>query len=154
MAVVRYTIPRPRSQVFEALVTPETYPHWLVGAREIRSVDADWPAVGSAYHHRVGLIGPLTVADLTKVLEIDEPRRLSLEVRGLPLGRGRATFVLSEDPAAASGPQTVVELSEVPIGRLAPITPLVDPLIARRNRRSLDHLGDFLKQGHSHRAPG
>lgn len=154
MAVVRRTIPRPRAEVFEALVTPETFPHWLVGAREIRSVDPDWPAEGAAYHHRVGLIGPFKVADLGKVLEIDDSRRLSLEVRGLPLGRGRATFALSDGPDEGAGPQTVVELSEVPIGRLAPTKPMVDPLIARRNRRSLANLADLLDRGRSHRAPG
>jgi uncharacterized protein YndB with AHSA1/START domain len=152
MAIVLHTIPCPIDDVFAALADPETYPHWLVGARDIRSVDDDWPAPGTAFHHRVGLVGPLTVADLTKVIDIDEPHRLSLEVRARPLGRGRATFTL--ETTGADGAATDVELDEVPIGRLAPTRPLVDPLTVLRNRKSLTQLADYLRTGRSHRAPG
>jgi uncharacterized protein YndB with AHSA1/START domain len=153
MAVVHRTIPRSCREVYEALITPETYPHWLVGAREIRSVDEGWPAKGTAFHHRVGLVGPLKVADSTKVLDVEEPTLLDLEVRARPFGRGRATFTLREEPGSA-GPQTVIELAEVPLGLLAPTQPIVDPITARRNRRSLAQLEDFLLTGASHRAPG
>lgn len=153
MSVVRHTVHQPRPEVFRALVTPETYPDWLVGARDIRAVDDGWPAVGTAFHHRVGLVGPLKVADLSKVIAIEEDRLLSLEVRAQPFGRGRATFRLSDAPQG-DGPATIVELEEVPIGMLAPARPLLDPLTALRNRRSLDQLDDFLSKGRSHRAPG
>ncbi len=153
MAIVHRTIARPCRDVFDALTTPETYPHWLVGARDIRSVDEGWPAVDTAFHHRVGLVGPLKVADLTKVLAVEEPNLLDLEVRARPFGRGRATFRLREEPGP-TGPRTVVELEEVPLGLLAPTKPLVDPLTAIRNRRSLAQLDDFLLTGDSHRAPG
>ncbi|MCU1498989.1 MAG: hypothetical protein JWM47_2942 [Acidimicrobiales bacterium] len=153
MSVVRHTIHQPRSEVFRALVTPETYPHWLVGARDIRAVDDRWPAVGSTFHHQVGLVGPLKVADSTKVLAIEADRLLSLEVRARPFGRGRATFRLSDAPGD-EGAATVLELDEVPLGMLAPARPLVDPLTAIRNRRSLAQLDDLLSSGRSHRAPG
>jgi uncharacterized protein YndB with AHSA1/START domain len=152
MATVRRIIPCPIDEVFAALIDPETYPHWLVGARDIRAVDDGWPAPGTAFHHRVGLVGPLKVADLTKVIDIEAPSRLSLEVRARPLGRGRATFTL--DAAGADGTGTVVELDEVPIGLLGPTRPLVDPLTAIRNRKSLAQLADLLRTGRSHRAPG
>ena len=152
MATVSRTIKVPLSDVFDALRTPETYPHWLVGCRAIRDVDDDWPAVGSAFHHRVGLVGPLTIADLSKVLEIDEPRRLSLEVRTRPLGRARARFTLTEEQSGAS-PATRVELDEVPIGLIAPTRPLVDPLIAKRNRASLANLAAYLERGESRDDP-
>ena len=153
MAIVRQTIDLPVAEVFEALVTPATYPHWLVGAREIRAVDDDWPQPGSAFHHRVGVAGPLTIADLSKVVEIDAPRLLSLEVRARPLGRGRATFRLH--PVDEHGERaTEVELDEVPLGLLAHAAPLLDPLTVRRNQRSLEQLGDVLRTGRSHRAPG
>ena len=144
MAVVERTIERPIKEVFAALIDPHTYPDWLVGAQEIRDVEAGWPSPGSAFHHRVGLVGPLTVADLTKVIDIEEPLRLSLEVRARPLGRGRATFDLT-----ASGPgdsHTCVRLDEVPIGLLSATGPLLDPLTARRNRRSLFRLDEYLAQ--------
>ena len=153
MSRVERTMSCSRDAVFAVLLDPRTYPHWLVGARDIRDVDEDWPAPGSAFHHRVGLIGPLKVSDLSKVIEIDEPERLSLEVRARPFGRGRATFTLAEGPDVAV-PTTVVVLDEVPIGLLAPTRPLVDPITDRRNRTSLAQLEDHVRTGASHRAPG
>ena len=140
MATVRRTIPRPQADVFAALITPETYPHWLVGCQDIRAVDAGWPAPGTAFHHRVGLFGPVTVADNTVVEEIAEPHCLKLEVRARPLGRGCVTFTLE----AADPGETVVTLEEEPIGLLAPAQPLIDPITARRNERSLTRLADYL----------
>ena len=152
MAIVSRTIPLPPSTIFDVLVDPTTYPHWLVGARDIQSVDDRWPDPGTAFHHRVGLVGPLKVADLSKVIEVDPPLLLSLEVRARPLGRGRATFSLRE-LAGAPG-RTEVTLDEVPLGALAPLRPVLDPITAHRNRRSLAQLEDLLLSGESHRAPG
>lgn len=143
MAVVTRTLPVPRSAVFAALIDPHTYPHWLVGAQAIRSVDDDWPEPGSAFHHRVGLAGPLQVADLTKVLEVTAPELLGLEVRVRPFGRGRARFTLVEEPVDGA-PGTCVQLDEVPLGWLAPARPALDPLTAHRNRRSLQQLEAYL----------
>lgn len=150
MATVEREIRVPVPDVHRALTTPETYPHWLVGCRDIRAVDEGWPAEGAAFHHRVGLFGPMTVNDSTKVLEHVPDERLSLEVRARPLGRGRATFVLrpGSDPAS-----TTVTLDEVPIGLLAPTAPLAAPLVRRRNQRSLANLADLLERGIS-RADG
>lgn len=142
MATVTRTIGVPTDRVFAALVEPRTYPDWLVGCQDIRAVDDTWPAVGGRFHHRVGLAGPITVADHTEVLEVEEDRLLSLEVRARPLGRGRATFRLA--PGATAG-TTEVTLDEVPIGVLAPTEPLAAPLIVHRNRRSLARLADLLE---------
>ncbi|MEO6627929.1 MAG: SRPBCC family protein [Aquihabitans sp.] len=147
MATVHRTIAVPVPAVFAALTTPETYPHWLVGCRDIRSVDGDWPAVGSAFHHRVGLAGPLTVADNTRVLEKVDETILSLEVRVRPFGRGRATFTLA---AGIEPDTTVVELDEVPIGLLSATKPLAGPMISHRNNRSLSNLADYLERDESH----
>lgn len=152
MATVLRTISRPVHAVYTALTSPRTYPHWLVGCRDIRAVDDDWPAPGSAFHHRVGLAGPVTVADDTRIIEADHDALLSLEVRARPFGRGRATFTLG---AGADPDTTVVELDEVPIGALAPTKPLADPLIRRRNTRSLANLAGYLERGESQaQAPG
>jgi uncharacterized protein YndB with AHSA1/START domain len=140
MAVVRQTLPHPPPVVFDALVTPETYPHWLVGCRDIRAVDTDWPDVGSRFHHRVGVVGPLTVDDSTEILGIDSPRQLVLEVRFRPLGRGQVTFTL--EPGGLQ--DTVVTFDEVPLGTLAVAKPALDPLTAHRNRLSLRRLGEHL----------
>ncbi len=146
MAVVTHPIALPVHAVYAALTTPQTYPHWLVGCRDIRSVDPEWPVPGSKFHHRVGLVGPVTVADSTEVLERADDTVLSLEVRARPFGRGRATFTLT---AGVDADTTVVELDEVPIGLLAPTKPLADPLISRRNERSLANLAAYLERGES-----
>ena len=52
MVSVHRTIPQPVDAVFAAVVDPETYPHWLVGARDMRRVEDRWPEVGSRFHHR------------------------------------------------------------------------------------------------------
>jgi hypothetical protein len=62
--------------VFAVLCDPKADADWVVGSHSIRPADADWPAVGSRFHHRVGA-GPLTVKDHTKVLGVDPPRRLA-----------------------------------------------------------------------------
>ena len=134
----------PREQVFAVLVDPETYPKWLVGAKEIRAVDDDWPAPGSRFHHRFGLIGPLTIPDSTKVIEIDRPRLLSLEVRARPLGRGRATFTLDDVETGDDRPCTKIAIDEVPLGSMAAATPVLEPFIKSRNVASLNALVAYL----------
>jgi uncharacterized protein YndB with AHSA1/START domain len=137
-------IPAPAGVVFDVLLDPETYPDWLVGAKEIRAVDDNWPEVGSRFHHRVGIAGPITVADNTKVLAIDAPNLLSLEVRARPLGRGRATFTLKADgPDPAPGCR--VQIDEEPIGTLSPLHPLLAPFIKARNDKSLDQLAALVR---------
>lgn len=138
---VTVRITRPRAAVFDALVDPETYPHWLIGAQEIRATDPDWPAPGSAFHHRVGLGGPVTVADKTVSRAVTRPRRLELEARARPFGRARVRFELTEVDADT----TEVSLDEVPLGALSIARPLLAPLTRIRNRHSLDRLAAFLQ---------
>jgi uncharacterized protein YndB with AHSA1/START domain len=138
-SVTRYAV-APLERVFDVISDPTTYPEWLVGAREIREVDDDWPAPGSLFHHRVGLFGPLTVADTTKVLEIDPPVHLSLEVRARPFGRGRADFRLARITGVDGTERTRIILEETPIGAIAPLAPLFEKPIEARNQASLNAL--------------
>jgi uncharacterized protein YndB with AHSA1/START domain len=140
MTTVARTIDAPPDEVFAVLVTPATYPSWLVGCKEIRATEPGWPAPGTRFHHRVGLMGPLTVADSTKVLEIDPPRRLVLEVRVRPVGRGRVTFSLD-----AAGPGTRLAFDEVPIGAMRFLAAVLDPLTRARNTKSLDRLAEHVE---------
>lgn len=144
MAVSVQEISAPVGAVFDVLLDPRTYPDWLVGAKEIRSVEDGWPTVGSRFHHRVGLGGPVVVDDNTKVLAIDAPNLLQLEVRARPMGRGMASFRLTptgdSDDAGCR-----VEIDEVPIGLLAPLKPLLDPLTKARNNRSLTKLSELVE---------
>jgi uncharacterized protein YndB with AHSA1/START domain len=142
MSVVRQTIDAPLEHVFSALRDPRTYPQWLIGAKEIRDIDDGWPEPGTRFHHRVGIVGPLTVADTTKSLEVDPPRRLVLEVRARPLGRGRVTFTLR--PAGAG---TEVVIVERPIGALSGLRAFLDPMLTARNTASLQKLAGAIEDG-------
>jgi uncharacterized protein YndB with AHSA1/START domain len=126
--------------VFAVLSDPHTYPAWLVGNAEVRSVDPDWPRPGSKFHHRVG-VWPLTIADSSQLADIEPGRLLRLNVRARPLIRAVATFRLVGD-----GERTVVSLEEEPAMRLvgALVRPLVDPLTHVRNHVSLRQLAAFI----------
>jgi uncharacterized protein YndB with AHSA1/START domain len=141
VSVTRYAV-APIERVFEVVSDPRTYPDWLVGAQEIRSVDDGWPQAGTRFHHRVGLVGPLTVADSSEVLEVDPPTLLVLEVRARPFGRPRAEFRLAD----AGNDRTRITLSETPIGALAPLSPVLDRTIEPRNRASLNALVALLNE--------
>src|SRR5215213_8212494 len=121
-------IAAPPAAVFKVLLAPETYPDWVVGCRDIRGIDDEWPAIGSRFYHRVGIGGPLTVADNTKLVDLDPDRCLVLEVRARPLGRGRTTFIVEHE-----GDGTRITFEEVPIGTLAGVRPLLDPFATARN---------------------
>ena len=80
--------------MWSAVVTPETYPRGLAGAKRIRHVEETWPEPGASFHHTVGA-GPFTVKDTTTVRQIDPPRRLVLKVRARPVGEGMVTFTVT-----------------------------------------------------------
>ena len=107
-------IAAPRAAVFDVLLDPRSYPDWLLGAQKIRKVDPDWPAVGSSFHHTVG-VGPIKVSDHTDIVSVDRPDQLVLRAHIGPFGAARVTFTLAE-PAGdtGAGGETVVEMREVP----------------------------------------
>ena len=130
-------IEAPLAEVWDALLDVRAYPSWLVGAQKIRRVDDDWPVPGSAFHHEVGLGGPFTIADRTRCVEIDERRRLVLDVRARPVFHGTVTFDLVDH-----GGVTEVRMEEHPTGVFRLVTPLITPITGARNRVSLDVLRD------------
>jgi uncharacterized protein YndB with AHSA1/START domain len=104
----------PSDDVFGVLADGERYADWVVGAKRVRAVDDTWPQPGARFHHEVG-VGPLTLKDSSKLLEIDPPRRVVLEVRAWPAGKARVTITVSERPGGGSE----VRLEEVPTEGLA-----------------------------------
>lgn len=142
VAITRQHIRAPLDVVFDVVADPHTYPQWLVGARDIRAVDPGWPAPGTQFHHRVGVAGPLTVADTTQSRRVERPTLLELEVRARPFGRGRVVFTLAQ---RADGVTEIV-VDEVPIGSLRPLTPLFELPTALRNRRSLRRLAALIER--------
>lgn len=109
MAVVNVLIKRPPAQVWDVLADGRAYAQWVVGTREIRSADEDWPGLNSAIHYTVGL-GPLTFRGVTTVRHVEPQRVLGLEADGGPLGTARIVIELFE-----WGEDTVVVLDEHPL---------------------------------------
>ena len=108
-------IDAPPERVFEVLSDPRSYGEWVVGSREIRDVDRDWPRPGGRFHHTVGWLGPLTVADNTEVEEIDPPRSIVLRARTRPWAVVRVElYVKPEDDG-----RTRVIMYESTVGGLA-----------------------------------
>ena len=120
--------------VFDVLDDAYAYPRWVVGTRRVRSVDTNWPAPGSSFHHAVGTsIGELH--DSTSVVARDRPKRLDLEVRARPTGVARVRISV----AARCASSTEVTLDETPTEGLISRLPrhLTDPLLTFRNALSL-----------------
>ncbi|GAC1316611.1 MAG: SRPBCC family protein [Acidimicrobiales bacterium] len=130
-------IPVPPEQVFAVLADPFRYHEWVVGAKEVRGVDGDWPEPGSVFHHSLGM-GPLTLQDNTECLEVDAPRRIVLEARARPLGRARIEIRLVAVPEGTRVTMDEVVVSP-PLMKLA--GPLMDPLMHLRNVEALRRLG-------------
>ena len=96
-------------EIFAVLADGYAYADWVVGAKKIRAVDADWPTRGSQFHHEIGA-GPIDIKDSSKVLEVDPPNRLVLSVRFRPAGT--ATVELTMEPT--DDRKTRVVMKETP----------------------------------------
>ena len=137
MAVVHDHLDEAAEVVFAVLADGWRFAEWVVGAQTVRDVDSKWPQPGSRFHHRVG-IGPFTIDDSTVVEAFHAPNRMVLRARARPTGVARVTITLV--PTRAGG--TDVEIEEHPVGGPARWihNPLMDALIAARNRKSLRRL--------------
>jgi uncharacterized protein YndB with AHSA1/START domain len=134
-------------EVFAVLSDPQAYSHWVVGSASVRGADEDFPAVGSRFHHTVG-IGPLQLPDHTEVLESHPPRRLVLRARARPLGTARVAIDLHEH---RRGTRVVLdEHGADPITRLVLLNPLAGLLVDQRNRISLRRLEELVVRRRDH----
>jgi uncharacterized protein YndB with AHSA1/START domain len=126
----------PAESVFAVLSDPRSFARWVVGSREIRRADPAWPAVGTAFDHRVG-VGPITLSDQSTVLESKPPELLKLLVKARPFSKAYVTLRLRPAPGG-----TRVEMDEVAADArsLLLFNPLTDPLIRIRNKESLSRL--------------
>jgi hypothetical protein len=123
--------------VFDVLSDPDSYGEWVVGSRYIRDADPDWPAVGSRFHHTVGLAGPLSVSDHTCVEGVERPTFLQLRARARPIGTALVTLELERSDGG-----THVTMVEDPADTFSALVfnPLVHLLTRRRNEESLRRL--------------
>lgn len=120
------------------LARPETYDRWVVGAADIRDADADWPAVGSKFHHTVGF-GPLRLRDETEVTASEPGERLSMRARTRPIGEAQVVLELK-----AEGYGTRVTMREQPAkGAMARLyNGAMDLALRGRNEETLRRLKD------------
>lgn len=138
MSVARTStfVDAPPEAVWSVLANPPSYEDWVVGSKEIRRWDPEWPAVGAAFHHTF-LIGPLPVKDRTTVLESEPPRRLVLRARARPTGIAHVVLTL-----APEGDGTRVEMGEWLVSGPPALAdnPVQRFLINRRNDEALRRL--------------
>lgn len=139
MATSEQTFAVSVSDLFDALANPETYPHWLVGARHIRSTSDEWPRPQSFFEHTVGF-GPIVIPDRTTVQAIDSPAMLELRVRARPFLEAVVRF---EIEASTTG--CTVVMTETPVGVYKAISAIAQPLIRARNEHSLGRLKAFVE---------
>jgi uncharacterized protein YndB with AHSA1/START domain len=129
-------IPATPEQIFAVLTDAHTYADWVVGAKDIRSVEPEWPAPGSGFHHTVG-VGPVALRDETRVRALDPPHRLELQARAWPTGEAHVTLLLDE-----AGAGTRVTMLEEPVKGPARWlhNPLLDAATHARNTVALRRL--------------
>jgi uncharacterized protein YndB with AHSA1/START domain len=135
------TIAAAPDEVFAVLLDAYAYADWVVGARRVRGVDPNWPAVGTRFHHALG-VGPAELKDSSEILEIDPPHHLALEVRFRPLGVGRVDLDLE---GVRGGRATLVTMDEV-AGVNGTMSFLERLLIVLRNWWSLRRLRRLVAQ--------
>lgn len=136
------TIDASPEDVFDVLLDAHSYDHWVVGCKDIRTVDAGWPQPGSRLHHTVG-IGPLDVQDTTAIVSVDRPRRLVLEARARPAGVAHVSFTL--EPAGPTTKVTMVEHAvRGPARRVS--NPMFDAMVKSRNAETLRRLKELVER--------
>lgn len=140
MAVNNVDVDVAPDEVFGLFADGRRYAEWVVGAKHIRSVDPNWPAVGSKLHHTVGL-GPIELKDNTQVLEVQEPERLMLEARFRPIGRARIELTVT-----AEGGGSRVRMEETVLRTPPWLGKMVDPTIFARNAEALRRLKEILEE--------
>lgn len=139
MARNQRLMPVPPERVFAVLADPWSYGHWVVGSDTIRDADPGWPAVGTRFHHRVG-VGPLKVDDHTEVVECDPPRRLVLHAKARPLGTARVALDLERRGGGTL--VTMVEEAGDPLTKIA-FWGVTHLLVRGRNAESLRRLEEL-----------
>ncbi len=123
-------------RAFATLDDAYAYPRWVVGTRRIRAVDANWPEVGSRFHHAVGTAAG-ELHDSSSVLARVPSRRMDLEVRFRPGGTARVEIELTPTDTG-----TRITLREIPTSGPIALLPsfVADPVLALRNAISLQRL--------------
>jgi hypothetical protein len=83
MAVLNVLVDRRPREVWDVLADGRSYAEWVLGTRNIRDVDPDWPGQGAEIRYAVG-IGRWTFEDITTVRLAEPGRRLEVEAHARP----------------------------------------------------------------------
>jgi uncharacterized protein YndB with AHSA1/START domain len=136
MAVVDTHVDAPPERCFEVLSDPRSYAYWVVGSREIRGADPDWPARGSKFHHTF----EGGIQDHTVVEEVEPNRRLRMRAKARPFGTAFVTVTMRPEDRGSR-----VVLEEEPADRLTRLffNPLLDRLLHTRNEDSVSRLKEL-----------
>jgi hypothetical protein len=136
MAVRNVLIPYEPDAVWSVLADGYSYAEWVVGTKEIHSVDRYWPEVGSSLRFTAGL-GRLSITDFTTSRLCVPGGRLELEARALPYGSVRISIEI-----LPWGEESVVIIDEHPLRGPTPLleNPLVEFGLTIRNRQMLRKL--------------
>jgi uncharacterized protein YndB with AHSA1/START domain len=148
-AITTKELPVTPDRVWQILADGRQYADWVVGASHVRDVEPTWPAVGSRFHHTVG-IWPFHLRDTTAVEECEVGHRLVLEARARPFGRARVEIALEEIP---TGTRVVLseEARSPSIARWS--NPVLAPLIHVRNVEALRRLAALCEKSAVFRLP-
>ena len=150
MSVNEIEVEAPPPAIWAVLADPPSYEEWVVGNKEIRDHDPNWPASGTEFRHKVGF-GPLWLKDKTVSLGAVPTHRLAMNVRALPIGHGIVTFELTE---AGAGTQVRME-ERAAGGPIKPLWPVLAPLVKVRNVETLRRLKRLAESRHqAPTAPG
>lgn len=138
MLVVTHRTPASPDAVWAVLADGWRYADWVVGAKRIRHVDDTWPAVGSRFHHQVG-VGPVDIKDSSVSEAMDEGHAMSLRVKAFPAGAARVRIVLNETQDGGCE----IKMEEHPIEGFAKSwdNPVQRAALWLRNKESLRRLG-------------
>ena len=126
----------PPEAVFALLSDPGAYGAFVVGSKRVRRFEPMWPEPGSVFHHTLG-VGPFILRDVTRVEEVEGPRRLVLRAQMRPFSVNRVAFTLR--PVEEG---TEVEVEEYAIEGPAAVlwNPLFEAAMAVRNQEMLRRL--------------
>lgn len=142
MAHTEKLIPAPVEAVHAVLCDPTAYRYFVVGTKEVRRFDPDWPAPGTTFHHSVG-VGPLVLRDKTDAIRHDPPDGLVVRAHIRPLMVLETVFALE-----ARGEETLLRLDEYVVGGwLRPVSPgPLDGLLGLRNRLVVERIAHLAEQ--------
>ena len=140
MVTVEHRTSASPQEVWNVLMDHRYYGYWVVGSKKIRDADANWPQVGSRFHHTVG-VGPFSVSDHTIIKEARPQEFLRLQAKARPIGTAFVELELHPD----NGSGTRIVMREGPADTMTKLAfnPLMVPVIKARNVESTRRLSEL-----------